>query len=169
MNSEKLCDECHAGRQRVMLQGKGFVRGIEAAQSVHSAITCVGCHMNEANHGMKLFRPDNPELPEDRLDTCTLCHKDNNRKERARQLTDWQSLYNEALKPVETDMAAIEARLKEKPGQLNADMEVKLRTLRLNLMFLRRDGSRGAHNLDYARAILAQAAKDINEIKEAIK
>ena len=165
-DSEKLCSECHS--QRSMLEGKG-ARGVEDTRSFHSAVTCVSCHMSEANHDMKLLRPDDPKVSEDRLDTCTRCHKDNNRKARAKQLTDWQAFYKEARDPIETDMTAISARLKEKPDLLNADLKAKLSTIRSNLSLLQRDGSRGAHNLDFSLEILAQAAKDIKEIKAAIK
>ena len=164
-DSEKICSECHS--QRAVLEGKGG-RGIEDVRSFHSAVTCVSCHMSEANHDLKLFRPDDPGLPEDRPDTCTRCHKDNSRKIRAKQLPDWHIFYKEAMDPVEADMAAISAKLKEKPDLLNADLEAKLSTIRFNLSILRRDGSRGAHNLDFALEILAHAAKDIKAIKAAI-
>jgi len=166
MNSEKLCLECHL-QQKMVLEGKG-VSGVEDTRSFHSAVKCVSCHMSEANHDMKLFRPDDPKLPEDRLDTCTRCHSDNNRKMRAKQLPDWQEFYKEAMDPVEADMAIISARLKEKPDMLNADLKAKLSAINSNLSTLRRDGSRGAHNLDFALEILAKASKDIKEIKAAI-
>ena len=164
-DSEKLCGECHS--QRAVLEGKG-ARGVEDTRSFHSGVNCVSCHMSEANHDMKLIRPDNPGLPEDRLDTCTRCHKDGNRKARAKQLPDWQAFYREAMDPIEADMAVISARLKEKPDALNADLNTKLNTIRFNLSIIQRDGSRGAHNLDFALEIMAKVSKDIKEIKAAI-
>ena len=166
MDREKLCNECHT--QRTVLEGKG-ARGIEDTRSFHSGVACVSCHMSEANHDMKLFRPDDPKIPEDRLDTCTRCHNDNNRKMRAKQLPDWLEFYKEAMDPVEADMAIIAARLKEKPDLLNADLKAKLDTTDFNLSIIKLDGSHGAHNLDFALEILAKASKDIKEIKAAIK
>ena len=168
MNSEKLCVDCHSQQQGTVLAGKG-ARGIEDTRSFHSAVPCASCHMSEANHGFKVIRPDDPKLPDDRLDTCTLCHKDNNRKARAKQLADWQSFYKEAMDPVEADITAINARLKEKPDLLNADLKAKLSAINSNLTLIRRDRSRGAHNLDFALEILSKASKDIKEIKAAIK
>jgi predicted CXXCH cytochrome family protein len=165
-DSEKLCSECHS--QRAVLEGKG-ARGIEDTRSFHSAVKCVSCHMSEANHDMKLFRPDDPKLPGDHIDTCTRCHNDNNRKMRAKQLPDWLEFYKEAMDPVEADLAVISARLKEKPDLLNAALKAKLDAINFNLSIIRRDGSRGAHNLDFALEILAKASKDIKEIKAAIK
>jgi len=104
INSEKLCDECHT--QIRVLQGKGAT-GVEDTRSFHSGVTCVSCHMPETNHEMKFVRPDDPGLPEDRLDTCTHCHKDNNRKARAKQLTDWRAQHKEAMDLVEAHLAAI--------------------------------------------------------------
>ena len=165
MDREKLCNECHT--QRTVLEGKG-ARGVEDTRSFHSGVACVSCHMSEANHDMKLFRPDDPKIPEDRLDTCTRCHSDNNRRMRARQLPDWQEFYKDAMGPVEADMAIISARLKEKPDLLNAGLKAKLDTINFNLSIITIDGSNGAHNLDFALEILAQASKDIKEIKAAI-
>ena len=163
---EKLCIECHT--QIRVLEGRGAT-GVEETRSFHSAVACISCHMPEANHGMKFFSPDDPELPEDRLDTCTRCHKDNNRKMRAKQLTDWRESYKKAMDPIQTDMTAISAALKEKPDLLNADLKAKLETVRANLFILQQDASNGAHNLDFALKIMANASKDIKEIKAAIK
>ena len=168
MNSEKLCVDCHSQQQGTVVTGKG-AKGIEDTRSFHSAVPCVSCHMSEANHDLKVIRPDDPKLPEGKLDTCTRCHKDNNRKARAKQLTDWQTFYKKAMDPVEADITAINARLKEKPDMLNADLKAKLSDINANLSLIRRDRSRGAHNLDFALEILEKASKDIKEIKAAIK
>ncbi|MDR0311206.1 MAG: hypothetical protein LBJ21_06435 [Acidobacteriota bacterium] len=165
-DSEKLCDECHT--QRRVLEGKGAT-GVKDTRSFHSALTCVSCHMPEANHYLKVIRPDDPDLPEDRLDTCARCHKDNSRKARAKHLLDWQAFYKEAMDPINADLAAISAATKEKPDLLNAGLKAKLSTVRANLFILQQDASRGAHNLDFALEIMSQASKDIKEIKAAIK
>jgi len=166
LNSEKLCDECHT--QIRVLHGKGAT-GVEDKKSFHSGVTCVSCHMPEATHEMKFIRPDDPELAEGRIDTCTRCHKDGSRQDRARQLTNWRARYKEAMDPIEADLAAISAATKGNPDLLNADLKTKLSTIRANLFILQQDASRGAHNLDYALEIMAKASKDINEIKTALK
>jgi len=73
------------------------------------------------------------------------------------------------MDPVEADMAEISAAIKAKPDLLNADLKARLDTARFNLSIIQRDGSRGAHNLDFALEIMATAAKDIKVIKAAIK
>ena len=163
---EKICDECHP--QRTVLQGRG-AKGVEDMRSFHSAVACVSCHMTDARHDMKLIRPDDPGLSEGRRDTCTLCHKDNNRSARAKQLTGWQASYKKAMEPIEADLAAISAALKAKPNLLNAAQKEKLNTVKSNLNIIQRDGSHGAHNIDFALYIMDLAAKDIKEIKAAIR
>ena len=165
MDRDKLCSSCHS--QRAVLEGKG-AKGIEATRSFHSGVACVSCHMTEGNHRMKVLRPDDPNLPEDRLDTCTTCHKDNNRKTRAKQLRDWQAWYQESMDPIQADLASIDGAVKQNPGLLNADLKAKLNDLKANLSIITRDGSHGAHNLDYSLEIMSLASDNLKEIKAAI-
>jgi hypothetical protein len=48
-------------------------------------------------------------------------------------------------------------------------LKTKLNNARANLSMLARDGSRGAHNVDFTSEIMSVAAKDLREIKTAIK
>ena len=166
VDSEDLCSSCHS--QRAVLQGKG-AKGIDETRSFHSAVDCVSCHMTDGNHLMKVFRPDDPEVSEKRLDTCTACHKDNNRKARASQLQEWQETYKKEMDPLQADLNAINAALKEKPNLLNDALKTKLSNVGANLSMLAHDSSRGAHNVDFASEIMSSAAKDLLEIKSAIK
>ena len=165
MEPEKLCGSCHS--QRAVLEGKG-ARGVEMTRSFHSAVECYSCHMTEGNHLMKVLRPDDPNLPESRTDTCTACHSDNNREARAKQLPDWQAWYEETMDPIQADLNTIDAALKENPDLLNDALEAKLKDVRGNLAIIIRDRSRGAHNLDYALEIMALAASDLKEIKAVV-
>jgi predicted CXXCH cytochrome family protein len=166
MDPEKLCESCHT--QRAVLKGQG-ARGVEDTRSVHSGVSCVSCHMSEGNHQMKVIRPDDPALSENRLDTCTACHKDGNRKARAKQIQEWQSWYKEGMEPLQADLKAVDTALKEKPTALNAELRAKLDALKTNISMIERDGSSGAHNLDFALEIVALANKDLKGIKAALK
>jgi predicted CXXCH cytochrome family protein len=165
-DSEKICSECHS--QRAVLQGRG-ARGIEDMRNPHSAVTCVSCHMSASNHDMKLFLPNDPALPVGRIDTCVGCHKDNSQKIRIKQINDWHDFYKEAMDPIEAGLAEISAAVKANPDLLNADLKAKLDNVRFNLSIIQRDGSRGAHNLDFALEIMSLASKNIKEIKAVIK
>ncbi len=166
MSHQELCNSCHA--QEAVLQGRG-AKGIEATRSFHSAVECVSCHMTEGNHLMKLIRPDDPDLSDSRTDTCTACHRDNNRAARAHQIQDWQSWYKEKIEPLRTDVETINNLLEKNPDLLNAELKSKFNDAQANLSIIIRDGSNGAHNLDYALEIMAQAADYLDEIKAVIK
>lgn len=163
---ETLCTSCHS--QRPVLQGKG-ARGIEEARSFHSAVDCFSCHMSETNHLMKVIRPDDPDLSDKRMDTCTECHMDNNRKARIAQLQEWQSTYKEKMEPLQAELSAISAELKKNPDLLDAQMKAKLSDVRFNLSLLTRDGSRGSHNIDFTAEIFSVASKDLLAIRAAMQ
>ncbi len=118
---------------------------------------------------MKVLRPDDPGLSEKRLDTCTACHKDNNREARVQQLQEWQSTYDENMAPLLSDVKAVESALKKGPGILNASSMSKFEDVRHNLSILQNDGSRGFHNFVFSLEITSMAAADLKEIKAAIR
>jgi predicted CXXCH cytochrome family protein len=164
--SEELCSSCH--RQRAVLQGKG-ARGLEEMRGVHSAVDCVSCHMTEGNHLMKVLRPDDPALSEKRVDTCTACHRDNNRKARGAQVQEWQKSYTERMEALRAQVEGLSAALKEKPGVLNDVLESKWNDVRANLSLLEKDGSRGAHNPDFAIEVMDAAARQLDEVSASVR
>lgn len=166
MAPEKLCDLCHT--QRSVFWGKG-AKGIEDSRNFHSGVPCISCHMSEGNHKMKVLRPDDPGLTEKRTDTCTACHRDNNREARVQQIQEWQSTYDENMAPLLADVKTIDAALKRTPGLLDASLKSKFDDVKANLSILEKDGSRGFHNFVFSLEITSQAAGDLKEIKAAIK
>ncbi len=166
MDPERLCASCHT--QEAMLKGNA-AKGIEETKSPHSGIGCIKCHMTEGNHLMKVIRPDDPDLAEKRADSCTACHKDKNKKDRAAHLQEWQASYSKNMDALQADMKTIGAALKDKPDLLTADLKAKLNTARSNLFALTNDHSRSAHNFEYATKIMSQAGKDLEEVKTALK
>jgi hypothetical protein len=166
LDPEKLCDVCHT--QRSVFWGKG-AKGIEDSRNFHSGVPCVSCHMTEGNHTMKVIRPDDPGLSEKRLDTCTSCHKDNNREARVEQIHEWQSTYDENMAPLLEDVKILEAALKKTPGLLTVSLISKFEDVKANLAILEKDGSRGFHNFVFSLEITSLAAGDLKEIKAAIK
>ena len=166
VDPEKLCDTCHT--QRAVFWGTGS-KGIEDSRNFHSGVPCISCHMTEGNHRMKVLRPDDPGLTEKRLDTCTACHKDNNREARVQQIQEWQSTYDENMAPLLADVKTIEAALKKTPGLLNASLKSKFDDVKFNLALLEKDGSRGFHNFVFSLEITGLASGDLKKIKAAIK
>jgi predicted CXXCH cytochrome family protein len=166
MAPEKLCVSCHS--QEAMLKGTG-IKGIEDTKGVHSSLTCIQCHMTEANHLMKVIRPDAPDLAERRADTCTSCHKNSNKKEQAAWLQKWQTSYTQRMAALQADLKNISAVTKDKPDLLAGDLKGKLSSARGTIGTLARDGSHGAHNFEYVTKAMDQAGKDLEAIKAAIK
>jgi predicted CXXCH cytochrome family protein len=166
MDREELCRKCH--KQRAVLLGAG-AKGIEDTRSFHSGVKCVSCHMTESNHLMKVIRPDDPNVPDSRKDTCTACHRDNNRKARAGQIQDWQAGYKKQMEPLQADIQAVKKALEAKPNLLDAKLKAKWDDLNNNVAILVNDKSNGAHNRDFSIEIMDLAAKDLKLIKAAIK
>ena len=166
MEPKQLCDSCHV--HRAVLEGKG-AKGIEETRSMHSAIACTGCHMSDGNHRVKVIMPDDPDLSENRVDSCTACHKDDSREIRAAQIKDYRAWYNESMDPLKMELEAFENTLKENPGLLNVELQAKLDDIKSNLAIIMEDGSDGIHNLDYALEIMALAKRDLKKIKAAIE
>ncbi len=164
---EKLCSACHS-LQDAVLRGSG-AKGIEDTRSLHTAISCYLCHMTEGNHLMKVLRPDDPDLAENRTDSCSDCHEVKDRNIRAHQIQDWEAWYKETLVPIQGDLETIEIALKKNPDLLNAELKAKLEDIKANLSIIIKDGSSGVHNLDYALEVMALAKRHLAEIKKAIQ
>jgi hypothetical protein len=64
-------------------------------------------------------------------------------------------------------LAGIEARMKDRPDLFTDEVRRKLSGVRRNLAIIERDGSAGAHNLDYALEIMALASRRLKEIGAA--
>jgi predicted CXXCH cytochrome family protein len=166
VDPEKLCTVCHT--QKPIFWGLG-AKGIEEVRNFHSGVPCISCHMTEANHSMKVLRPDDPGLSEKRLDTCTACHKDNNREGRVRQIQEWQKTYDESMKPLLADIKAVDEALNKKPDVLSEALKSKLEDARANLTLIEKDGSRGFHNFVFMMEITDNAERTLKEIKAAVK
>ena len=91
MEPKDLCKSCHSLQAAVQ---KGFgAKGIEETRCLHTAAPCYKCHMTEANHLMKVLRPDDPELAETRTDACSACHEGSDRKYAHYQIRIWRAWY----------------------------------------------------------------------------
>ena len=166
MKRDKICNECHF---QVDVQ-KGYgAKGIEETRNLHTPTPCFTCHMTEKNHLMKVFRPDDPDLSDNRMDSCTHCHRVGSREMRAKQIQDMEEWYNEAMEPVQRDLKYIEEKLKNNPGILNMELKSKLEDVKSNLSIILNDGSNGVHNLDYALEIMTLAKRHLKEIKNAVQ
>jgi predicted CXXCH cytochrome family protein len=166
MSPDKLCSSCHT--QGSTLKGTG-AKGVEETKSFHSGLECVQCHMTEANHLFKVIRPDAPDLAEKRADSCTACHKNSNKKAQAAFLQNWQGTFTKRMDGLQADLKMISGAVKANPALLTGDLKTKLDTARMNLSLLTRDGSKGAHNFEYATKVMDQAGQVLESVKAVLK
>lgn len=182
---EELCAACHANHDiapgkpakagttvyesnEAALKGFGAI-GVKETESFHSDIACVQCHMLEGNHLFKVIRPDAPDLAANRVDACTACHKDSDKEVRGAYLQEWQASYQKRMDLLQADLKLVGDALKAKPDVLSAELKAKYDVAKTNLSILTNDGSRGAHNFEYAMKIMSAAKKDLDVVKAAVK
>jgi hypothetical protein len=123
--------------------------------------------MQNNNHLMKIVRPNDPAITADSSDSCTSCHEDSDRETRGAYLDMWQEVTTSKLANLNKDVAAIEAAVKA-GATLTADQKLALDTAKTNISFVTADGSKGAHNFDYAAKLLSAAQKDLSAVKAAV-
>jgi hypothetical protein len=70
---------------------------------------------------------------------------------------------------LQADLKNISAAVKDKPDLLTGDLKGKLSSAGRNLGTLARDGSRGAHNFEYAMKVMDQAGNDLEAVKAVVK
>jgi cytochrome c556 len=82
---------------------------------------------------------------------------------------DWQASFMKTMDSLQADLKTIRAAVKEKPDAFTAELKARVNSAGSSLTLLTRDGSRGAHNFDYAKKVMDQAGKDLEAAKAAIK
>ena len=125
--------------------------------------------MTEANHLMKVIRPDDPDLAESRTDSCTACHKNSDRKSNASSLQEWESIYSKQMDAIQKDLKYIRSATKADAGIMTGDLKSKFESVGANVMLLMRDGSHGTHNFQLTTKIMNQAREDLDIVKEAVR
>jgi len=178
-DEKELCISCHTGSiaegglkpgatphhpMKEFFDGVGAAGGITSTGNFHEEVTCQECHMPNNNHLMQIINPGKADIADGSDDSCTKCHKDSDRTTRAAYLDMWESTTTKRLDALNADLAAIDAAVKA-GAQLPADLKLKLDTARTNVLFVTADGSKGAHNFDYAAKILTAAQKDLTAVR----
>jgi predicted CXXCH cytochrome family protein len=175
-DEKELCASCHTGSiaegglkpgatphhpMKEFFDGKGAAGGITDSSNFHKEVTCQECHMPNNNHLMQVIDPSKADIADGSDDSCTSCHKDSDRTSRGAYLNMWMDTTTKRLATLKADIAAIEAT----GTALPADMKLKFDTAKTNVLFVEADGSKGAHNFNYASKILTAAQKDLATVK----
>lgn len=185
MEPEALCVSCHSNQavkpgtpakagstvyesNDATLKGYGAI-GIKETPSFHSVLSCQECHMTEGNHMFKVIQPKDV-LDAARKDTCTSCHAHDGDSKEGRQayLDGWHAAFDTKVTLLQADITAIADTLKADPKALPDDLKAKYDIAKTNLSIIQNDGSRGAHNFEFAMRIFADASKKLTEVKAAL-
>jgi hypothetical protein len=74
-----------------------------------------------------------------------------------------QNTFTKRVDGLRADLKTISSAVKANPALLTGDLKTKFDTARMNLSLLTRDGSKGAHNFEYATRVMDQAGKDLEK------
>jgi predicted CXXCH cytochrome family protein len=147
------------------LTGYGAVE-IAQTKGPHSDLKCIDCHMTENNHEFKVIRPE--AVAGTRKDTCTTCHTGSSSESRAAYLEMWQNSTTDKLTSLKNDFAKIDAALKANPNALSKELKAQYDAAKTNMSLVDGDGSKGAHNFEYATKILSSALKTVDSVKAVL-
>lgn len=148
------CQTCHSGGHKVhadMYAGRGGV-GVQGRPGPHAAanVDCVACHetFGRGHADVKSRTPTSQ--------ACVKCHG----RGRKNTLGDWKSFLEEwtagADEPIAAARKAYASLLESDPRRARAEKLLKAAEHNRNFVA----SASGAHNLDYAEAILKRAAED---------
>lgn len=182
-DEKTLCTQCHNGSlaagtsvkpgatphhpMKEFFEGWGAAGGITSNGNFHKEVTCQECHMANNNHLMQVVNPNAKDLDAHSNDACTKCHKDSTRESRGAYMEMWIETTTAKLTQLHADLDVIDAAVKD-GTTLSTDAKLKYDTAKTNILFVEADGSKGAHNFDYAQKILSAAGKDLAAVKASI-
>jgi trimethylamine-N-oxide reductase cytochrome c-type subunit TorC len=144
------CDRCHVGESE-MLAGKGGME-VDESPSLMPDLACTDCHSDQGD-----FKP--------KAETCVECHDgDESYKD---YIKEWQDQVKPAFQTAKAKYEAARTlgeKLNGKPELLKA-FQVGEKNYKLVLA----DRSRGAHNPDYAVALLEKATAKLDQALQGAK
>jgi nitrate/TMAO reductase-like tetraheme cytochrome c subunit len=150
----KDCLLCHEYQKNMNLGLQG--RGVDqvAGYMYPDETDCIDCHLEENDYKM------NPQV-------CVDCHDDEDMRD---ALADWQSATVSALADLETELKKIETAISEarKVGRDVTGAEDLFREAYHNYQMVWYDGSKGAHNVDYAEALLSVSQEKLKLAAEML-
>lgn len=178
-DEQETCVQCHTGElaegakftagkevhhpQKEMVLGVG---GIDVPDiKMAKVANCVDCHMTNGNHYFKVGTPKLTLISKGKpyeVDSCAKCHT-------AMTAEDIEKLQGE----IEGKLEALKAKLNSFKAKLDNAKALKLDVTTAqglydaaltNVTFVEADKSKGIHNPAYARALLAEAEKKVNQL-----
>ncbi|SDC12353.1 MULTISPECIES: ammonia-forming cytochrome c nitrite reductase subunit c552 [unclassified Candidatus Frackibacter] len=166
-SKEKLCVQCHTAGdikpgesigmpQKEMNAGVGGF-GVEKAmpEGMYSVgVTCIDCHMPDGKrHTFKIVMPK--QAKEGKTDACISCHTIFQPEIMQNAVDDWQNNTINLL-------AKVKKLLKKKEEFKDHELYKKAE---INYRFVKKDGSKGAHNPDYAQKLLRISVRMLESLR----
>ncbi len=145
---------CHALAKN-MLAGTGGEGVLDTPGLMSEGVECTNCHVEvpgRTKHHPISLKAD--------TQTCVNCHEEGY----AKMVAGWQVDYQTRLNHLEELYASLglqylSSSKRKLLGTLLGDAEY-------NLELIRKDGSRGAHNLDYINALADKTTRNLNYIQQ---
>jgi RNase P subunit RPR2 len=156
MEDAKLGDEPHHPQDE-MRKGTGGI-GV-ADMKFMDSVECGDCHAFESNHS---FHPD--------PNACVDCHSFYDENSAQNQIDDWQMEIQTLIDAAEANKTLAEKAKEdaEAKGTWNTTLNESYLTALFNLAFVEEDFSTGAHNPQYAKALLENANKNFKEVIDGV-
>lgn len=150
------CKACH-GAQVDMNEGEG-ARGVSGEPSMMYGIgiSCTMCHTG-VEEGV--YRPSSS--------TCTDCHEQGYEE----VFINWRGEVRQTLQDIDVLRAETENALTtaEDQGREVGELWKTYRKALYNFNFIRDDGTKGIHNIDYTRKILGEVENDLHDIQSQLR
>jgi nitrate/TMAO reductase-like tetraheme cytochrome c subunit len=148
------CTLCHVAQKRMNLGIEGI--GVEHADSYMypDNATCTDCHLEENDWKMK-------------AQVCIDCHDD---EEMGETLHEWQSETADALAKLEVQFNRLRAALADArdKGRDIVSAEELFEDAYWNYSMVADDGTRGAHNIEYAEALLNASQEKLKLVDDML-
>ncbi len=164
-----------ARRQLPLYSGVGAI-GVASIPSFHytNGVTCVDCHMvptrqgryTGSNHSLQVVMPRDAAAAGLIADSCGICHASSPPEVRQRYIDLWQETVSASLFETKQLLDQAQARVKATPA-ISADLKRLVDTAYTNWTMVSNDGSKGAHNFDYAIVILEKVKQDLQTFLKA--
>ncbi len=178
----ETCTQCHnngggikAGQavhhnQKEMFSGTGAPEVPDKPSTKYNAgLTCVECHMPNQSHTFVALTPAESLLKKVGS-ACMMCHTKLSTQEFAAKVTEVQNQTETAVNSLKKELDSLQKSIEtaKKAGRNMDEAQKYYDVAFTDVSFVDADASKGIHNTEYARDILAVAQNKISAAKQAL-
>lgn len=152
------CQKCHS-TQESMFQGRTAFMAKAMPSTMAEMVDCSSCHIPVADEGVSSLSGIK--------ESCAICHEEGYEE----MADNWQEMIrDDGIEPAEKLLSSVQKLLKEsadKPQYAKASSIYE--EARARLLFVKKDGSLGVHNVDLADTLLTDAIDKLKECQGMLK